>query len=166
MDMVDAVVVGSGPNGLTGACMLADAGWDVLVLEEQPMPGGAVRTEELTEPGFRSDVFSSFYPLGVASPHLRALELEVDWRRAEVVVANPLSDGSGAALYQDIERTAAGNVAWLRWSRWWERMSAPFIATLLGPIPPRGAAPLRLARALGPKGLLELTRLGLTNVRR
>jgi phytoene dehydrogenase-like protein len=166
MDTVDAVVVGSGPNGLTGACVLADAGWDVLVLEEQPSPGGAVRTEELTEPGFRSDVFSSFYPLAAASPHLRALELDVEWRRAEVVVANPLPGGACAALYPDSERTAKGNAAWLEWSRWWEHMSAPFIATLLGPIPPRGPATVRLARALGPAGLLELTRLGLTNVRR
>ena len=73
MEVVDAVVVGAGPNGLVGACVLADAGWEVVVLEEQAKPGGAVRTEELTEPGFHSDVFSSFYPLAAASPHLRAL---------------------------------------------------------------------------------------------
>src|SRR3954451_2968317 len=119
MDVVDAVVVGSGPNGLTGACVLADAGWDVLMLEEQSTPGGAIRTEELTEPGFQSDVFSSFYPLAVASPHLGALELDVEWRRAGVVLANPLPDGGCAALHHDPARTAAGNRAWLEWSAWW-----------------------------------------------
>jgi phytoene dehydrogenase-like protein len=169
VETVDAVVIGSGPNGLTGACVLADAGWDVVVLEEQSTPGGAVRTEELTEPGFHSDVFSSFYPLGVASPHLRELELDIAWRRAEVVVANPLPGGRCAALYQDAERTArenGGGEAWLEWSAWWEQISAPFLKTLLGPFPPRLAA-AGLARALGgPKGVLELTRLGLNTVRR
>jgi phytoene dehydrogenase-like protein len=161
---MDAIVIGSGPNGLVGACRLADAGWDVLVIEEQPLPGGAVRTEELTEPGFRSDVFSSFYPLGVASPYLRELELDVTWRRAEVVVANPLPGGRCAALYQDPVRTADGDPKWLEWSAWWERISRPFLRALLGPFPPMrpGAA---LAAALGPRGLLELTRLGLNNVR-
>jgi phytoene dehydrogenase-like protein len=163
VDIVDAVVVGAGPNGLTGACVLADAGWDVLVLEEQPTPGGAVRTEELTEPGFRSDVFSSFYPLAAASPHLRALELDVEWRRADVVLANPLPAGGCAALHQDAERTAAGNRAWREWSAWWERVSGPLIGALLGPFPPRPRAAARLARAAGP---IELARLGLTNVRR
>ncbi len=62
-DTVDAVVVGAGQNGLVAANMLADAGWDVLVLEATPHVGGAVRTAELTEPGFRHDVFSAFYPM-------------------------------------------------------------------------------------------------------
>jgi phytoene dehydrogenase-like protein len=73
MDMVDAVVVGSGPNGLTGACVLADAGWDVLVLEEQPAPGGAVRTEELTEPGFSLRRLQLVLPArGRVAAHARA----------------------------------------------------------------------------------------------
>ncbi len=73
--MPDAIVIGAGPNGLVGANILADAGWDVLVLEAQPSPGGAVRSAEITEPGFVSDLFSAFYPLGIASPHLRRLDL-------------------------------------------------------------------------------------------
>jgi len=60
--MPDAVIIGAGPNGLVAANLLADAGWDVLVLEAQGEPGGAVRSAELTEPGFVSDAFSSFYP--------------------------------------------------------------------------------------------------------
>ena len=64
--MADAVVIGAGPNGLVAANLLADAGWEVLVLEAQPEPGGAVRTAPLTLPGFTHDRFSAFYPLAVA----------------------------------------------------------------------------------------------------
>src|ERR671933_2913654 len=96
-DTADAIVIGAGPNGLVAANVLADAGWSVEVLEAQPEPGGAVRTAELTEPGFRHDVFSAFYPLAAASPAIRALELErhgLEWRRGPLVVAHPARDGS------------------------------------------------------------------------
>src|SRR5438105_2657470 len=75
VDHVDTVVIGAGPNGLVAANVLADHGWKVLVLEAQPVAGGAVRTAELTEPGFHHDVFSAFYPLAAASPVLNALQL-------------------------------------------------------------------------------------------
>src|SRR5690606_31645519 len=65
MPRVDAVVIGSGPNGLVGANLLADAGWDVVVLEAAEAPGGAVRSAELT-PGYVRDVCSAFYPLAVS----------------------------------------------------------------------------------------------------
>src|SRR6476646_9937269 len=100
-EIADAVVIGAGPNGLAGANVLAAAGWDVVVLEAAPTPGGAVRTEELTEPGFHHDVFSSFYPLGVASPAMRDLALEdygVVWRRSEAVVAHAFDADRAATL--------------------------------------------------------------------
>jgi phytoene dehydrogenase-like protein len=97
----DAVVIGSGPNGLVAANLLADAGWDVEVLEAASVPGGAVRTAELTEPGFRHDEFSAFYPLAAASPAIRALELEsygLRWAHAPLALAHPERDGSCAVL--------------------------------------------------------------------
>ena len=66
--MSDALVIGSGPNGLAAAIRLAEAGRSVVVLEAAPAYGGAVRTEELTLPGFKHDTFSSVYPAGAASP--------------------------------------------------------------------------------------------------
>ncbi|MBY8851144.1 FAD-dependent oxidoreductase, partial [Saccharothrix sp. MB29] len=94
-DVVDAVVVGAGPNGLVAANVLADAGWDVLVLEAADEPGGAVRTAELIEPGFKNDLFSAFYPLGVASPVIAGLDLArhgLVWRHAPEVLAHVLPD--------------------------------------------------------------------------
>ena len=75
--------IGAGHNGLVAANLLADAGWDVLVLEATEAPGGAVRSAEVTAPGYLSDLYSSFYPLGYASPVLRGLDLD----RARAVLA-------------------------------------------------------------------------------
>ena len=71
---VDAVVIGAGHNGLVVAASLADAGWDVLVLEAQPDPGGAVRSDELI-PGYISDLYSAFYPMSVAAPAISGSHL-------------------------------------------------------------------------------------------
>jgi phytoene dehydrogenase-like protein len=175
--MPDAIVIGAGPNGLVGANVLADAGWDVLVLEANAEPGGAVRSGELVEPGFVSDLFSAFYPLGIASPHLADLGLEdygLEWIHAPAVVAHPTADGSCATLYRDAERTAASvgafaapdADAWRRLSATWERIQPAFIEFLMRPFPPvRGA--LDLVRRLGsPKELLDFARLGLMPLRR
>jgi phytoene dehydrogenase-like protein len=174
--MSDAVVIGSGPNGLTAANLLAQRGWSVTVFEEQPEPGGAVRSGEITEPGFVHDLFSAFYPLGVASPVMRALELErhgLRWRRAPAVVAHPTVDGRCATLYRDLERTceSVGSFArgdaqgWRELYASWERGGDAFLESLFSPFPPvRGAA--ALARAFGPRELLDFVRMSLLSVRR
>ena len=108
--MTDVVVVGAGPNGLVAGNLLAEAGLDVVVCEEQPTPGGAVRSGELTVPGFEHDMFSAFYPFAAASPVMRSLDLErwgVRWRRAPLVVAHPTPDGPTAVLSTDPDVTAA-----------------------------------------------------------
>ena len=73
--VVDAVVIGSGPNGLVAANALADAGWDVLMLEAQDTIGGAVRSAEVIAPGYSTDLYSAFYPLAAASPVIKDLDL-------------------------------------------------------------------------------------------
>src|SRR5438105_14994326 len=86
----DAVVVGAGHNGLVAANLLADAGWSVVVLEAAAEPGGAVRTAEVTAPGYRSDLCSAFYPLTAASPVVGELDLPrygLRWRHAPLVLA-------------------------------------------------------------------------------
>ena len=107
---VDAVVVGSGPNGLSAAIALAQSGRSVLVLEAQDRLGGAVATEELTLPGFHHDVFSSVYPAGAASPVFAKLPLErhgLRWVQPEIPMAHPLDDGRAIALMRDVDATAA-----------------------------------------------------------
>ncbi|HZE15240.1 MAG TPA: FAD-dependent oxidoreductase, partial [Mycobacterium sp.] len=104
-ESADAVVIGAGHNGLVAASMLADAGWDVLVLEAQPEPGGAVRSAELT-PGYITDLFSSFYPMTAASPAIAALRLEdhgLRWSHAPAVVGHPRSgaDDDAPILHRD-----------------------------------------------------------------
>jgi phytoene dehydrogenase-like protein len=173
---VDAVVIGAGHNGLVAANVLAERGWRVLVLEEQAAPGGAVKSGELTEPGFTSDLFSAFYPLAPASPALRSLELErfgLRWRRAPLAVAHPQPDGRCAVLSLELDETAASlerfapgdGERWRSFYGIWEQAGEPFMDALLRPFPPlRGGA--RLAAALGPRGLLRFTRFALLPVRR
>lgn len=106
----DAIVVGAGPNGLTAAITLADAGLSVLVCEAAGTVGGGARTEELTLPGFRHDPCSAVHPLGAGSPVLRALDLPrygLSWIHPELPLAHPLTDGSAAILARSMSETAA-----------------------------------------------------------
>src|SRR5258706_9030006 len=107
----DAVVVGSGPNGLAAAIRLAQEKLSVLVIEAGKTVGGGVRSASLTLPGFTHDVCSAIHPLGIGSPFLRELPLEkygLRWIHPHAPMAHPLPDGTAAVLYQDVGRTAAG----------------------------------------------------------
>src|SRR5579875_430163 len=106
----DAVVVGSGPNGLAAAITLARAGKSVAVFEAQATPGGGMRTAELTLPGFRHDVCSAIHPLGIGSPFMRSLPLHefgLEWIFPPTALAHPLDDGSAVTLAGSVEGTAA-----------------------------------------------------------
>ena len=107
----DAVVVGSGPNGLAAAITLAQAGCSVLVLEANDTIGGGTRSAELTLPGFVHDVCSAIHPLGAGSPFFNSLPLErfgLEWIQPEIALAHPLDDGSAACLRRDVGETANG----------------------------------------------------------
>src|ERR671926_37902 len=108
--LYDAVVVGSGPNGLSAGIELARRGLSVCVLEAKETVGGGARTVELTEPGFWSDVCSAIHPVGVVSPFFRTLPLErwgVEWVYPEVALAHPFDDGEAAQLLKSLEATGA-----------------------------------------------------------
>ncbi len=105
----DAVVVGSGPNGLSAAIALAQRGLSVLVVEGSDTIGGGVRSQELTLPGFVHDVCSSVYPMAVAAPFLRTLPLDrhgLEWIHPPTLLAHPLDDGTAAVLHKSVDTTA------------------------------------------------------------
>ncbi|MHB1911557.1 MAG: phytoene desaturase family protein, partial [Acidimicrobiales bacterium] len=175
--MTDAAVIGAGPNGLVAANMLADAGWEVLVLEAQPDPGGAVRSAELTLPGFCHDRFASFFPLAGVSSALRDLDLSsqgLEWCRSDAALAHVFGNGRAAVLWADAARTAESvegfgggdGRAWQELLDQWEELSAPLLAALLGPYPPVAAALGLGARLRRPHRLAEFVRSSLLPVRR
>src|SRR2546423_3551181 len=172
--MPEAIVIGAGHNGLVAANVLADAGWEVLVLEATAEAGGSVRTAELA-PGFLADVCSAFYPLGAGSPVLRELDLEsygLVWRHAPAVLAHVLPDGRCAVLHRDVEDTAASldafspgdGQAWREEAARWDRVGDAFLETILRPFPPLRAG-LRLLGRLSAAEALRLARVSVIPVR-
>ncbi|MGX6601092.1 phytoene desaturase family protein [Micromonosporaceae bacterium Da 78-11] len=172
MDTADAIVVGAGHNGLVAANILIDAGWSVLVVEATPQPGGAVRSGFVTAPGYLSDLFSSFYPLGYASPVMKDLRLDLDWTHAPDVLTHLLPDGRAATVNRDLETTMASMEQFAPGDgeRWraayedWQGVSRHMLNTLFAPFPPvRGG--LGLLGQLRTSGALRLARRLVLSVR-
>jgi phytoene dehydrogenase-like protein len=166
---VDAVVVGSGPNGLAAAITLARAGLSVTVLEAADEPGGGSRSAALTLPGFVHDVCSSIHVFGRISPFFadwaEALEAQgLHWVRPPAALGHPLDDGSAVLLRGDVDETARGlgedRDAYRRLFGWMVDAAPTLLPDLLGPfhVPLSPARALRMAR-FGLDGLQPATRV-------
>jgi phytoene dehydrogenase-like protein len=151
--MTEAIVVGSGPNGLACAVALARSGVRVTVLEAAETIGGGARSAELTLPGLVHDVCSAVHPMAVGSPFLRSLGLErhgLEWRWPEVDCAHPLDDGSAGVMLRSIDATAqALGIDGPPWRRKFGASAAAFAELsddLLGPVIHMPRHPIGLAR--------------------
>lgn len=161
--MHDAIVIGSGPNGLVAAATLARHGWRVLVLEAKDRPGGAVYSLPLTIPGYLHDVGAAFFPFADDSPAFRFLDLPgagLQWRNAHRESCHPAPDGSCVTISRDIEQSVRSfgvdGPAWRKLARWRQRLGDRLAAALLGPLPD-----FKAALRLGPVNLTRLTLAGL-----
>jgi phytoene dehydrogenase-like protein len=157
--MNDAIVVGSGPNGLAAAIRLAQEGFSVRVIERMEAPGGGTRSEELTVPGYLHDVCSAIHPLSLASPFLRSLPLSafgLEWVHPEIPFAQAFSPTEAVPVHQDLDRAAE---SFGRDGRAYRRLLKPFVENwqdllddFLGPLP------------IPPKHPILMTRFGLTSL--
>jgi len=131
----DAIVVGSGPNGLAAAITLQLEGLKVLLIEGKEEIGGGTRTSELTLPGFKHDVCSAVHPMAVLSPFFSRLPLHnhgLEWLQPTIAAAHPLDDGSSGALFNSVQETA--NTLGID-SRNYERFMAPLVKSLPSLLP-------------------------------
>ncbi|MEE1742054.1 NAD(P)/FAD-dependent oxidoreductase [Streptomyces sp. BE147] len=163
--MLDAVVVGAGPNGLTAAAELTRRGFAVEVYEAAGTVGGGARTEELTLPGFRHDPCSAVHPLGIGSPAFRGMPLDrhgLEWLQPELALAHPFPDGTAAVLNRSVGESAmslgprdAGAYRRLvaPFLGHWDTLAADFLRTPWDGLP---RDPYRLAR-FGALGLRPAT---------
>ena len=150
MTRTDAVVIGSGPNGLVAANLLADAGWDVVLLEAQDGVGGAVRSDSGVRDGFVHDTFSLFYPLAAVSPTIQRLGLErhgLAWSHAPPWPARRSPTAAGRCCTAPPRRPPPGWTPWRRpvtatpgWSRGWDAIGDQVVGALLSPFRPSGTA--------------------------
>jgi phytoene dehydrogenase-like protein len=162
-DNVDAAVVGSGPNGLAAALMLARAGLSVHIYEGRDTPGGGCRTAEISIPGFFHDVCSAVHPLLTVSPFFRSVDLAangVQLRFPRVPFAHPLDGGRAAAMFRTVDETAVGlgpdGAPYRRLMQPLVRDYEQLLPTLLAPLRKPPANPLPAVR-FGLLGLPPLT---------
>jgi phytoene dehydrogenase-like protein len=159
----DAVVVGSGPNGLAAAITLAQAGLRTVLREAKTTVGGGLRSAELTLPGFVHDVCAAVHPLALSSPFFRSLPLAqfgLEWIQPDAPLAHPLDGGTAAVLEQSVDATVRGlgdgGASWRRlhgaFARAWDDLSVDVLASPLH-FP---ASPILMAR-FGALALLPAT---------
>ena len=146
-----ATIIGSGPNGLAAAITLAAAGVETTVFERNALIGGGCSTAETTLPGFRHDLGSSAYPMGVASPFFKSLPIEIPWIEPDAPCAHPMDDGTAVMLEHSVEATIANLDAADR--RSYQALFEPIanhfaelVEDILGPVQHLPHHPLVLAR--------------------